>query len=85
MQLFAMAGDINLDTNSGDVLIFRTIDGTRSAAKFDYDDIKAGKAEDPEVEPGDVVVVNTSDVKVAFSNIIRAMPLATTAAVLSGL
>jgi polysaccharide export outer membrane protein len=85
MQLFAMAGDVDITVDSGDVVIFRTIDGTRSAAKFDLDAIKAGKAEDPEVDPGDVVVVDTSDAKVAFSNIIKALPLATTAAVFSGI
>jgi polysaccharide export outer membrane protein len=85
MQLFAMAGDVDITIDSGDVVIFRTIDGTRSAAKFDLDAIKAGKAEDPEVDPGDVVVVNTSDAKVAFTNIIKALPLATTAAVFSGI
>jgi polysaccharide export outer membrane protein len=85
MQLFAMAGDIDITLDSGDVVIFRDINGTRSAAKFDLDAIKAGKAEDPEVAPGDVVVVNTSDVKVALSNILKALPLATTAAVFSGI
>jgi polysaccharide biosynthesis/export protein len=85
MQLFAMAGDIDITIDSGDVVIFRTINGTRSAAKFDLDAIKAGKAEDPEVVPGDVVVVDTSAVKVAFSNILKALPLATTAAVFSGI
>jgi polysaccharide export outer membrane protein len=85
MQVLAMAGDIDINVASGDVVVFRTIDGTRSAAKFDADAIKAGKAEDPEVEPGDVIVVNTSDTKVAFQNILRALPLATSAAVFSAM
>jgi polysaccharide biosynthesis/export protein len=85
MQLFAMAGDVDITLDSGDVVIFRDINGTRSAAKFNLDDIKAGKAVDPEVDPGDVVVVDTSDAKVALSNILRALPLATTAAVFSGI
>ena len=85
MQVVAMAGDVDMTVDSGDVVIFRTIDGTRSAAKFDIDDIKAGKASDPQVEPGDVIVVDTSATKVALSNILKALPLATTAAVFSGL
>ena len=85
MQVVAMAGDIDTSTDSGDVVVFRTIDGQRSAAKFDIDDIKAGKAEDPQVQPGDVIVVNSSATKVALSNVLKVLPLATTAAIFSGL
>jgi len=85
MQVVAMAGDIDTSTDSGDVVVFRTIDGQRSAAKFDIDDIKAGKAEDPQMLPGDIIVVNSSATKVALSNVLKVLPLATTAAVFSGL
>lgn len=85
MQIIAMAGDIDTTTDSGDIVLFRTIDGQRSAAKFDVDAIKSGKAEDPQVQPGDVIVVNSSATKVALSNVLKVLPLATTAAVFSGL
>ncbi len=85
MQLIAMAGDIDTSTDSGDVVVFRTINGQRSAARFDIDDIKSGKASDPQVEPGDVIVVVSSATKVALSNVLKVLPLATTAAVFSGL
>jgi polysaccharide export outer membrane protein len=85
MQLVAMAGDIDTATDSGDIVLFRTVNGQRAAAKFDIDDIKAGKAEDPEVQPGDVIVVDSSATKVALSNVLKVLPLASTAAVLSGL
>lgn len=85
MQVLAMAGDVDSSVASGDVVVFRTIDGQRSAAKFDVDAIKAGKAEDPQVQPGDVIVVNTSDTKVALQNVLKVLPLATTAAFISGL
>jgi polysaccharide export outer membrane protein len=80
MQVIAMAGDVDTTTDSGNVVIFRTIDGRRSAAKFDIDAIKAGKASDPAVEPGDVVVVDSSTTKVALHNILMALPLATAGA-----
>ena len=85
MQVVAMAGDVDINTDSGNVVIFRSIDGQRSAARFDLDAIRAGKASDPQVEPGDVVVVDSSATKVAFHNLISALPLASTAAVFSGL
>jgi len=80
-QVLAMAGDVDTTVDSGQVVIFRTIDGTRSAARFDIDAIKAGKADDPPVEPGDVVVVDSSATKTALHNVLAALPLATTAAV----
>ena len=85
MQVVAMAGDVDTTTDSGDVVVFRTINGERSAAKFDLDAIRAGRAADPPVEPGDVVVVDLSATKVALHNVLTALPLATTAAVFSGL
>jgi polysaccharide export outer membrane protein len=85
MQVMAMAGGVNMDTDSGEVVIFRTINGTRSAAKFDIDAIKAGNAEDPELMPGDVVVVDTSSTKLALSNILKMLPLATSAVMFSAM
>lgn len=85
MQVVAMAGDVDTSTDSGDVVVFRSINGQRSAAKFDLDAIRSGKAADPQVEPGDVIVVNSSATKVALHNVLTALPLATTAAVFSGL
>ncbi len=80
MQVIAMAGDVDTSMDSGDVVVFRTINGQRSAAKFDIDAIKSGKASDPPVEPGDVVVVDTSATKVALHNVLMALPLATATA-----
>lgn len=85
LQVLAMAGDVNPDIASGDIVVFRTVDGQRKAAKFDIDAIKQGKTEDPLMQPGDVVVVDTSATKVALSNILKVVPLAGAAAMFSGL
>jgi len=85
MQAVAMAGDVDTTMDSGTVVIFRTINGQRSAARFDFDAIKKGTAEDPQLQPGDVIYVETSATKVALSNILKALPLATSAVVFSGL
>jgi len=81
LQVVAMAGDIDGSTASGDIVVFRTVDGQRAAARFDADSVKNGKVDDPEVLPGDVIVVDTSATKVALSNVLRVLPLATSAAV----
>jgi polysaccharide export outer membrane protein len=80
MQGLAQAGDVDRDVASGVVVIFRTINGTRSAAKFDFDDMQQGKIEDPELLAGDVIVVDTSPSKLALQNVLRVLPLAGAAA-----
>jgi polysaccharide biosynthesis/export protein len=81
VQVIAMAGGIDSTIASGDVVIFRSIDGRRSAARFDMDAIKKGNAEDPQLQPGDVVVADTSTTKVVLHNVLSVLPLATSAAI----
>jgi polysaccharide export outer membrane protein len=85
MQVLAMAGDVDNNLASGEIVVFRTADGRRTAARFDIDSIKSGKTEDPQMQPGDVIVVDTSASKVALSNILKIVPLATSVAVFSAL
>jgi polysaccharide biosynthesis/export protein len=80
-QVLAMAGDVDSTIASGDIVIFRTIDGKKSAAKFDFDEIRSGKVQDPQLEPGDVIVADTSATKVALANVLKVLPLATSAAI----
>jgi len=80
MQVIAMAGNVDPELNSSDVLVFRTTNGQRSVAKFDIDAITAGKAADPQIEPGDIVVVDSSATKVVFHSLVSASPLASTGA-----
>jgi polysaccharide biosynthesis/export protein len=85
MQALALAGDVDNSVASGDVVIFRTINGTRSAARFDFDAIRGGKADDPQLQPGDIIVVDTSATKVALSNILKVLPLLGAAAIFTPL
>src|SRR5262249_43942674 len=80
IQLLAEAGDIDKDIASGDIVIFRMINGKRNAARFDFDAIQGGKNEDPALQPGDVIVVDTSPGKVALDKVLKVLPLAGTAA-----
>ncbi|MGD9804343.1 MAG: polysaccharide biosynthesis/export family protein [Hyphomicrobiaceae bacterium] len=75
LQTIAMAEglDVVSDTN---VVIFRTLNGKRAAARFDISDIRSGKTADPPIESGDVVVVATNTFKETFQNVIKAIPLA---------
>jgi polysaccharide biosynthesis/export protein len=80
VQALAEAGDVDKDVASGAIVIFRTIQGKRCAARFDFDSVQGGKTEDPQVQPGDVIVVDTSPTKVALQGFLRVLPIAGTAA-----
>ncbi len=81
VQALAMAGGIDSTVGSGDIVIFRTIDGKRSVARFDFDVITKGEAEDPDLQPGDVVVADTSTAKVVLHNVLSVLPIASATAV----
>lgn len=81
LQYLALAE--GLDPNSdATVLVFRTTDGTRSAAKFDINEIRSGTAKDPSLQAGDVVVAPSSTMKEVFNNVIKLLPLASVFAIL---
>lgn len=75
VQFIAMAEGMTELADTSSVAVFRTTNGTRAVAKFDMDDIRAGKAQDPVIAEGDVIVVNQSATKTAFHNFIKAFPL----------
>jgi polysaccharide export outer membrane protein len=75
LQVIATAGglDPNGDTT---VVVFRYVGGKRSAGKFDLSDIRAGKAEDPVIREGDVIVASTSTAKETLNMVLKILPLA---------
>jgi polysaccharide biosynthesis/export protein len=81
LQYLAMAEGLDPNSDST-VLVFRTTDGTRSAAKFDVNEIRSGTAKDPSLQAGDVVVAPSSTMKEVFNNFIKIMPLASVFALL---
>lgn len=71
LQFIAMAEGQDNSSASGNVLIFREAEGRRSAARFDLDEIRAGRADDPVMRAGDVIVVDVSAAKAVFSTLLR--------------
>ena len=84
VQLVATSGGLNNDLYDKDITVFRMIDGERTSSVYDIDDIRAGKAADPELRSGDVVVVDNSARKVALNTTLKllspALSVGTTAA-----
>jgi polysaccharide export outer membrane protein len=75
IQAVALAKGTTEDANARRVAVFRTIGGQRQAAAFDLTSIRRGQAPDPEIYPGDIVVVDGSSVKAAQKQILQSIPL----------
>lgn len=57
-----------------EVVIFRTIEGKRMAARFDLTDVRAGLAPDPAIKDGDVVVVGFSKTAKVWKDVLTTAP-----------
>jgi polysaccharide export outer membrane protein len=75
MQAVALAGGTSEDANARRVAVFRTTGGQRQAAAFDLAAIRHGQAQDPQIYPGDIVVVDGSGIKEGFKRIMQSFPL----------
>lgn len=75
IQAVAMAKGTSEDANARRVAVFRTIGGQRQAAAFDLTSIRRGEAPDPQIYPGDIVVVDGSSVKATQKQILQSIPL----------
>jgi polysaccharide export outer membrane protein len=79
LQFVTMAGGLAPEANSM-VVVLRQSNGARSGAKFNLADIEAGRRNDPAMQPGDLIVADTSVVKKGFSVILtpimKVLPLA---------
>lgn len=75
IQAIAMAKGVTEDSNPRRVAVFRTIGGKRQAAAFDLTDIRRGQAVDPPIYPGDIIVVDGSEIKQLQKQILQSIPL----------
>lgn len=75
IQAVALARGTTQDANPRRVAVFRTIGGQRQAAAFDLTAIRRGQAQDPQIYPGDIVVVDGSRIKELQRQIIQTVPL----------
>lgn len=61
--------------NERQVVIFRTVNGQRMAARFDLAAIRAGEADDPEVYGNDIIVVDRSGARSVLRDVVGALPV----------
>lgn len=74
LQVIATADGFT-DTADASVAIFRNSNGARSAAKFDVGEIRSGRAKDPAIVEGDVVVVSSSAMKESYQALLKVLPV----------
>src|SRR5262245_15774306 len=75
LQFIATAEGLDPNADST-VVVFRTTNGKRSAAKFDLASIRSGDTPDPAIQSGDMIVASSSAIKETFNNILKALPIA---------
>ena len=75
IQAIAMARGTTEDANARRVAVFRTVGGQRQAAAFDLTSIRRGQAPDPQIYPGDIIVVDGSSVKAKQRQLLQTIPL----------
>lgn len=58
-----------------EVMVFRVVDGQRIGGRFDIAMIRAGRAQDPQILPDDVIVVGYSRLQGTYRDLLQAAPL----------
>lgn len=75
LQAIALAEGLNEVADSSGVIVFRTIDNRRMAARFDLSAIRRGQADDPLLRAGDVVMVDESKARTTFRDVKSALSI----------
>ena len=71
----ALAGSPTDSAKMDEVLVFRQANGQRVGARFDINEIRSGRMPDPQILPGDVVVVGYSSLRGGFQDFVRIAPV----------
>ena len=75
LAAIAQAGSPSRVAKNSEVMVFRVIDGRRLGARFDLDQIRTGKADDPQIIGGDTIVVGYSRSKGFWRDVRETAPL----------
>jgi polysaccharide biosynthesis/export protein len=75
MRAVALAKGTTEDANPSRVVVFRTVGGQKMAAAFDLKAIRRAQANDPVIYGNDIVVVDGSNVKGIWKNVLSVVPL----------
>lgn len=71
----ALAQSPTITARLGEIYVYRKLNGVRMGARFNLKDVRAGRAADPQIIPGDVVVVGHSATRQAWQDVLQTAPL----------
>lgn len=74
LQAVAIAKGPTRLANLSQIIVVRHADGQRQAARFDLSAIRRGEAPDPEILPGDMIIVGLSRTKAILGGSLLALP-----------
>ena len=74
LQAIAMARGPTRLASMGQIVVVRQAEGERKAAMFDLGAIRKGEAPDPEILPGDTIIVGLSRAKAILGGALLALP-----------
>ena len=75
LQAIALGEGLNAVADPTGVLVFRSVNSKRMAARFDIRQIRSGKITDPMLQAGDIVMVDESGARTTLRDIKDAMPM----------
>lgn len=75
LQAVTLAGGPSEGANPRKVVIFRDINGERHAAAFNLLSIRNGNSDDPEVYGNDLIVIDGSEARQSYGELIRSLPV----------
>ncbi len=75
LQSIALAEGLNAVADPSGILLFRTVNNKRMAARFDLKQIRSGKVDDPQLQAGDIVMVDDSATRTTLRDIKEVLPL----------
>lgn len=78
MRAIATARGLDEFAKLEDVVVFRTVDGKKLAALYNLGAVRRGNYPDPEIFPGDVIIVGDSKARRLFKDLLQIVPLLTT-------
>lgn len=72
----ALASGLDIQTaNPEKVIVFRKIENNTYAAAFNLKEVRAGTVENPNIYGGDIIVVDGSNLRQTYIDILRTLPL----------
>jgi polysaccharide export outer membrane protein len=79
LESIALAGGFRPIADQSKVYVYRDIGGQKLVANYDVSEIRSGRKPNPRIYGGDVVIVFTSQTKIAMQNLRDALGIATSA------